>query len=420
MRNDNTDHKEQLDDFSCFVRQKLADHRMPVEVDYLKDIESRMPVAHRRNLLPWLSVSAAAAVALLLLLVLPYPDEVKQGELAERLSEKEQPVMSENYKQENIGQKFSVTVIPSSHSAGSISGKKLHAEVILPAESDSVPSVTEVESGIQTIPEEQPAEEKETSRPASGKRSDSSVQPEDNRSRKKNFNLEATTRSKRSKDGKWLLAASFGSGGHISLFPGGGNDLSYDMNEPGGIQPPDPPFTNDGMVPPEAYSNANYSLPLSFGMTVRKELSKRVGLETGLVYTYLSTKFSGYSKQNKDARLSLHYLGIPVNAVVNLWDNPKWNIYLSGGVMMEKGLRAIYVQNSHQKAGIFTSTEKKGIGGLQWSLNASLGISYRIYRDWSLYVEPRLSYYFENYQPASIRTDEPVIVGLGAGIRYAF
>lgn len=31
---------------------------------------------------------------------------------------------------------------------------------------------------------------------------------------------------------------------------------------------------------------------------------------------------------------------VPVNLVINLWDNPDWNVYcLRGGSMIEKGVR---------------------------------------------------------------------------------
>lgn len=67
-----------------------------------------------------------------------------------------------------------------------------------------------------------------------------------------------------------------------------------------------------------------------------------------------------------------------------------------------------------------TLVEKKGISGVQWSLNGSVGVSYRLYREWSLYLEPRISYYFNNDQPVSIRTENSVIIGLGAGFRFEF
>lgn len=121
-----------------------------------------------------------------------------------------------------------------------------------------------------------------------------------------------------------------------------------------------------------------------------------------------------------NTRLDLHYLGVPVNLVVKLWDHPKWNIYLSGGMMLEKGLRSKLHQDKIGTDQFETLVEKKGIDGIQWSLNASAGVSYRLLKDWSIYLEPRLSYYFDNDQPVSIRTENSVIVGIGAGFRFEF
>lgn len=41
----------------------------------------------------------------------------------------------------------------------------------------------------------------------------------------------------------------------------------------------------------ESYPDVSYSLPISFGFTVRKDLSRRIAVESGLMYTYLSTTF---------------------------------------------------------------------------------------------------------------------------------
>lgn len=46
---DDRDHNEQLDVFSQFIKQKLEDHRMPVDMDCLKDIEAQMPAVSGKN-----------------------------------------------------------------------------------------------------------------------------------------------------------------------------------------------------------------------------------------------------------------------------------------------------------------------------------------------------------------------------------
>ena len=233
-------------------------------------------------------------------------------------------------------------------------------------------------------------------------------------------------RKKEKKD--WSVNASFGTGGDVSLnLLGSSDDAIYgDMNNsigPGIPLPPpevEPPFTNNGMIPAEEYGDIDCSLPLSFGVTVRKDLSRYIGVETGLVYTYLASRMTRGGKTSYNSWLNLHYLGVPVNLVVKLWSNPKWNIYMSGGVMLEKGLRSKQTQEEFSLSGVETLVEKKGISGVQWSLNGSAGVSYRLHRDWSIYLEPRISYYFDNDQPVSIRTENSVIIGLGAGFRFEF
>jgi len=170
----------------------------------------------------------------------------------------------------------------------------------------------------------------------------------------------------------------------------------------------------------ESYPDVSYSLPISFGFTVRKDLSRRIAVESGLMYTYLSTTFKRGGDCPSEVKSSLHYLGIPLNLVVYVWRNQRWNVYLSGGFMMEKGLQAVHSGYIAGNGTTISKSKKEGIHGMQWSVNASVGAAYRFYGDWSLYFEPRFSHYFDCDQPASIRTDKPLGFGLSAGIRYAF
>lgn len=86
MRSD-TDHREQLDDFSEFMKRKLEDHRLPVDDLCWEEIEPRMK-SRQRNFVWWIGSSVAAAVAVILL-ILPF-------QMAEKLSDKinEQEVSS--------------------------------------------------------------------------------------------------------------------------------------------------------------------------------------------------------------------------------------------------------------------------------------------------------------------------------------
>ena len=168
--------------------------------------------------------------------------------------------------------------------------------------------------------------------------------------------------------------------------------------------------------------DGEYLTPLSFGLTLRKNINTHLGIETGLVYTYLSSIYKWNDSTPFDATQQLHYLGIPVNGIIYLWNNnhSQWNVYISAGAMLEKGLWMNVVRNQYFQDRVVTTTQKSFIDGWQWSLNSSAGISYRFADKMTLYIEPRLSYYFNNNQPVSIRTRQSVSVGFGAGLQYSF
>jgi len=155
---------------------------------------------------------------------------------------------------------------------------------------------------------------------------------------------------------------------------------------------------------------------LSVGLMARKNLGNTLAMESGVIYTYLESYFEwpGY-----DARQSLHYIGIPVNILAYLWNsNPHWQIYISGGVAVEKGLRAIYTQNMQSATKITKTIVKSSIDKLQWSLNGALGINYKLGQHFGIFFEPRFGYHFNNHQPISIRTEWPISMGVHLGINY--
>jgi hypothetical protein len=230
------------------------------------------------------------------------------------------------------------------------------------------------------------------------------------------------------KENRWLLAAGIGSGGSVSSPAGGWRDAVYE-NAPsfsdvknGSLSNPGIPHPEEmpGALSPEDYSDISYALPLSFGITARKPVAGNWDIETGLTYTYLSTSFSNSKAGNVRGKLGLHYLGVPVNLVGYFHKSADWDIYASAGVMLEQGLRAVYAQSIHHTQGITTTTGKTSIHGLQWSLNGAIGVSFRIHDHWRLYAEPKVYYYFNSNQPISMRTEHPLGVGMGAGIRYRF
>jgi len=163
----------------------------------------------------------------------------------------------------------------------------------------------------------------------------------------------------------------------------------------------------------------DFAPPFSIGLLARKKMNELLSIETGLTYSFLSTSFRSLDRHAYTANLKLHYIGVPVNLVADVWRfSPQCKIYAGAGAMVEKGIKSEYSQDVSVTRQYITNVDD--IGGFQWSLNASVGISYSMYKNLSFYLEPRVSHYFDNNQPVSIRTEKETIVGMSAGFRYDF
>ena len=425
---DDKDHNERLDDFSGYMRQRLEEHRLPVDAGCWDEVEARMNRRARSRGWLWTGGLAAAAVLALVIWLLPSPEKMPLEELSpfqKEISEKaeemnilpEHPVLPVEPVKKRIAK---VLKWEKKAKLSAIVGEK---ETIREDEKCETIEIIEKDA-IAAIVEEPSAKEdaSEDSTDIVVKRGDSTVPlPEGERSPRRKASLKK--KAKKSKRNKWLLAAAVGSSGYVDSFLN--TDMSYgDVSSPGDTasfrnapvlrsSEVDENFLDNRSF--ESYPDVSYSLPISFGFTVRKDLSRRIAVESGLMYTYLSTTFKRGGDFPSEVKSSLHYLGIPLNLVVYVWKNQRWNVYLSGGFMMEKGLQAVYSGYIAGNGTTISKSKKEGIHGMQWSVNASVGAAYRFYGDWSLYFEPRFSHYFDCDQPASIRTDKPLGFGLSAG-----
>lgn len=417
---DRKEYNEQLDDFSRLVRQKLEGHRIPVDADSWTEIEQRLKQPPKRQKLWWIA-GAAAAVAVLVSVYLFRPQDNLDKQIATvgQTSSTDQELSVNTEKKQLLAEEpanpapVKKRLLPQSVGALAQQTKSVVTS------QGVVNTVADIEKTLSTDSVAQDIEKKLSKLIADA---GSEVQASDSVPAKSDVKQKEEPKiwlaEKKNKKGKdWLLAASFSSNGGIS-----NNNASDGMgysNYPGPIKSD---MMNDislfASKDPYILGDAEHSLPLSFGISVRKNLNDRFAIETGLVYTYLSSRFHSASSTGDaiEAKQELHYLGIPLNAVVYLWNNSNWNIYISAGGMGEKGLKRNYTYTKRNTNG----SVREGINGLQWSLNASVGISYRIYQDWGIYFEPKYSYFFDNDQPASIRTDKSSFFGFNAGFRFEF
>ena len=177
---------------------------------------------------------------------------------------------------------------------------------------------------------------------------------------------------------------------------------------------------------PEVQEEYSHKIPVKVGLTARYNITGRLGVETGLTYSILSSSVkTGNSETGNNwssGSQTLHYLGIPLNISFNILNSRYVNIYLSGGGMMEKSISG-NIKTDEYVDGKFarTLTAKISPKGLQWSVNAAAGIQANILPQLGFFVEPGVSHHFKNgSRVRSIYTDKPTDFSLGFGLRYSF
>lgn len=177
---------------------------------------------------------------------------------------------------------------------------------------------------------------------------------------------------------------------------------------------------------PEVQEEYSHKIPVKVGLTVRYNITGRLGVETGLTYSILSSSVkTGNSETGKNwstGSQTLHYLGIPLNISFNILNSRYVNIYVTGGGMMEKSISGS-IKTDEYVDGKFDRTLTTNISpkGLQWSVNAAAGVQANILPQLGFFVEPGVSHHFKNgSRVRSIYTDKPTDFSLGFGLRYSF
>lgn len=177
---------------------------------------------------------------------------------------------------------------------------------------------------------------------------------------------------------------------------------------------------------PEVQEEYSHKIPVKVGLTARYNITDRLGVETGLTYSILSSSVKiGNSETGKNwstGSQTLHYLGIPLNISFNILNSRYVNIYVTGGGMMEKSISGS-IKTDEYVDGKFDRTLTTNISpkGLQWSVNAAAGIQANILPQLGFFVEPGVSHHFKNgSRVRSIYTDKPTDFSWGFGLRYSF
>jgi len=162
--------------------------------------------------------------------------------------------------------------------------------------------------------------------------------------------------------------------------------------------------------------------PISLGIGVGYALNDRWSLQSGLVYTLLSSSWRVELSYQAKSRQHLHFVGIPLGLSYQFAEWNKIRFYATTGGMVESNLSGI-IKTDYYINELKASTEKESvrIKELQWSVNARVGATYPVIKFVNAYVEGGANYYFDNKSLIeNIRSDKPFHVSLQAGLRFGF
>lgn len=166
-------------------------------------------------------------------------------------------------------------------------------------------------------------------------------------------------------------------------------------------------------------------MPMRIGITVDLQLSERCFVESGVIYTRLMSDIRhGNESFSVSSRQILDYVGIPLNVKFKAFGTPRFSLYASTGMNLDKCVSAKRI-GSYEINGEFNhgslGTEICDERPLQFSANVALGVAYHISPLVSIYAEPGTSWYFDDGSSFStIYKERPLNFSMNLGLRFTF
>lgn len=167
---------------------------------------------------------------------------------------------------------------------------------------------------------------------------------------------------------------------------------------------------------------ANHHRPITLGFSLNKQLSLRWTFGTGLMYTSLNSEFeSEYHRATLKKTQRVDYLGIPLRLTYRFWNKGCFNAYTTGGVTFEMPIYGSLAKKyTITTDSMYTSREDIKARS-QWSVNLGVGVQYRLFKPFSIYLEPNMFYYFGNASGIeTYRTEHPFIITVPFGLRLTW
>ena len=179
-------------------------------------------------------------------------------------------------------------------------------------------------------------------------------------------------------------------------------------------------------VPIQSYAlktDAKHYRPVTFSVLAKWQFTETLGLESGLSWTMLSSRFTTSSATSQIAdQQTLQYIGIPLSMTFSFLDTRLFTIYATMGGMVEKCVdgrvkHSEYVSDKQ----LLSYVDKVSVTPLQWSVSGGAGIQANFSDYVAFFAEPGLSYHFRNdSQVGTIYREHPLDFRFSFGFRVTF
>ena len=179
-------------------------------------------------------------------------------------------------------------------------------------------------------------------------------------------------------------------------------------------------------VPIQSYAlktDAKHYRPVTFSVLAKWQFTETLGLESGLSWTMLSSRFTTSSATSQIAdQQTLQYIGIPLNMTFSFLDTRLFTIYATMGGMVEKCIDGRVKHSEYVSDKLLLSyVDKVSVTPLQWSVSGGAGIQANFSDNLAFFAEPGLSYHFRNEsQVGTIYREHPLDFRFSFGFRVTF
>ena len=167
---------------------------------------------------------------------------------------------------------------------------------------------------------------------------------------------------------------------------------------------------------------SHHQMPFTWSLAFKYSLNHRFGLESGLSYSRLNSDFEmGADGNTIREQQSIHYLGIPMKGIYNVYGGRRWGLYGSLGVITEIPVHSTLFSDFYVNGKYETSDKTTIRAPWQFSTTLGLGLQYNFTPNIGLFAEPSLQYFIPmKTDIETYRTEHPFTFSLPLGIRFTW